>query len=599
MKLKIRHILIGLAISCTLAAGALDLPVRRVNGKDYYVYTVQRNESLLDVANKLDITRDEIINCNPGAADGVKMGQKLYLPVSDFAENNDKVAGATSDGTMLRYKVGKGETLFGIAYRFGVTPDEIAELNPNVNAGVKAGDIIMIPAAGQKNRTESARELPKAQHVTEAKPVIAPEGTVADNGERRLRPVNPPVVYVDPDSVDTDEVPEADTMEVESRIGVVDVDVDEPVAGDTARIALMMPLMLEGDELAGRQSKHSLDFVRGFLLGVRSMSRSVQPTEISIIDTRESAEVIGGVMCSDSMRDVDVIIAPEDPASLKPVVDGADGLDTYILNLFAIQDTTYMTDGQVIQANIPAKLMYAKAAEALMSIYDGYKPVFLISKGGRVEKLPFTDYVRGLYAEMGVEPIDIAYEGMLSHGDLENLDVTEKYVFIPGSGSVAEFNKFARALLALRDDFADPSYVGLFGYPDWTAFRSEALDNLHRLGATVYSRFYNNETNPDTRMFNAEYERQYGARPLEQVPSQAQLGYDTARYLLTNINNNGGLYTPENQPLYTGLQSSFLLMSDNDYNSNEQEEITGGPVNQALYIITFIPGAESVDIKVL
>ena len=69
--------------------------------------------------------------------------------------------------------------------------------------------------------------------------------------------------------------------------------------------------------------------------------------------------------------------------------------------------------------------------------------------------------------------------------------------------------------------------------------------------------------------------------------------------LLTNINNNGGLYTPENQPLYTGLQSSFLLMSDNDYNSNEQEEITGGPVNQALYIITFIPGAESVDIKVL
>ena len=40
-------------------------------------------------------------------------------------------------------------------------------------------------------------------------------------------------------------------------------------------------------------------------------------------------------------------------------------------------------------------------------------------------------------------------------------------------------------------------------------------------------------------------------------------------------------------------------MSDNDYNSNEQEEITGGPVNQALYIITFIPGAESVDIKVL
>ncbi|MDE6333832.1 MAG: hypothetical protein K2L77_04200, partial [Muribaculaceae bacterium] len=222
-----------------------------------------------------------------------------------------------------------------------------------------------------------------------------------------------------------------------------------------------------------------------------------------------------------------------------------------------------------------------------------------ISKGGRVEKQPFTDYVRGLYAEMGVEPLEVEYEGMLTRSDLEHLDVDGRYVFIPGSGSVAEFNKFARALISLRDDFADPASVGLFGYPDWTAFRGEALDNLHRLNATVYSRFFNDESKYDTRMFNAEYERQYRTRPIEEVPSQAQLGYDTARYLITNINNNGGLYTPEDQPLFTGLQSSFLLMSDNEYNTNEKEEIIGAPVNQTLYIVTFRPGVESVDIKVL
>ena len=595
MKLTIRHIIFGIAMGCTLVSAALDLPVRRVNGKDYYVYTVQRNESLIDVSDKLGITRDDIINSNPSAVDGVKMGQKLSLPVSEFTDDNDSTSGATADGTQLRYKVGKGETLFGIAYRFGVTPDEIAELNPRVNAGVKAGDIILIPAGGKDRQAAQDKELPKAAKVTEAKPVIAPEGTVADNGERRLRPVRPAVGPVQPADDGDDEDAVSDEA-VNETVEVVDIDEAD---ADTARIALMMPLMLEGGELAGKQSRHSLDFVRGFLIGVRSMSDKCRPVEISIIDTRESPEVIGGVLGSDSMRDVDVIIAPEDAASLRPVVEASAGLDTYILNLFAIQDTSYMADGRVIQANIPAKLMYEKAAEALMSVYDGYRPVFLISKGGRVEKLPFTDYVRGLYAEMGVEPMEIAYEGMLSRGDLESLDVTGRYVFIPGSGSVAEFNKFARAIISLRDDFADPSSVGVFGYPDWTAFRGDALDNLHRLNATVYSRFFNDESNYDTRMFNAEYERRYGTKPIEQVPSQAQLGYDTARYLLANINANGGLYTPENQPLYTGLQSSFLLMSDNEYNSNEKEEITGGPVNQTLYIITYRPGVESVDIKVL
>jgi len=597
MKFNIRNILLGVAVGCAVAAVALDLPVRRVNGKDYYVYTVQRGESLIDVANKLGITRDDIVGANPGAVDGIKLGQKLYLPVSDFSEADDRLPGATADGSQLRYKVGKGETLFGIAYRFGVTPDEIAELNPKVNAGVKSGDVILIPATGKSVQTAKSDTLPEAKNLVKPVYVESDGDAVVDDSPRRLRPVNPPVAVVSAEEDDTEEVL-TDTSEHRLRPVNPPVKMVENEYADSAKIAMLMPLMLD-DIQNGRLSKHSIDFVRGFMLGVKSMSETSLPVEISVFDTRESPEVIAGVLSSDNLRDVDVIIAPEDAASLHPVADAASKLDAYVLNLFAIQDTTYMTDPQMIQANIPAQLMYEKAAEALMSVYDGYKPVFLISKGGRVEKLPFTNYVRGLYAEMGVEPIEMAYDGMLSYADLEGLDVTEKYVFIPGSGSVAEFNKFARALIAFREDFADRASVGLFGYPDWTAFRGDALDNLHRLGATIYSRFYYDENNSDTRMFNARFEQYYGVKPLEQVPSQALLGYDVARYLLINIKNNSGLYTPENQPVFTGLQSSYLFMTGNEYNNTEKDETMGGPVNQALYIITFIPGGESVSVKVL
>ena len=54
MNLSLRHILIGLSIMAAVPSTiALDLPIKRINGKDYYYYQVKRNESLLSIAEDL------------------------------------------------------------------------------------------------------------------------------------------------------------------------------------------------------------------------------------------------------------------------------------------------------------------------------------------------------------------------------------------------------------------------------------------------------------------------------------------------------------------------------------------------------------------
>jgi len=52
------------------------------NGKQYYLYTVQKSEGFYSIGKRFEITNDEIIEANPEAALGLKLGQTLKIPVS-------------------------------------------------------------------------------------------------------------------------------------------------------------------------------------------------------------------------------------------------------------------------------------------------------------------------------------------------------------------------------------------------------------------------------------------------------------------------------------------------------------------------------------
>ena len=78
---------------------------------------------------------------------------------------------------------------------------------------------------------------------------------------------------------------------------------------------------------------------------------------------------------------------------------------------------------------------------------------------------------------------------------------------------------------------------------------------------------------------------------MQVVPSQAMLGYDTARYLITNMRANGGTVDPEHPARYTGLQSTFIFDQSTDTEENQPGEPTlQGPVNTALYLINYLQG---------
>lgn len=459
MKILLRPLLIAVIVLLTgLGASALDLPVQTVRGKDYYIYKVEKNESVYAISKRLGISREDIVRHNPQAADGVTKKMVLMFPCDEYT-----------------------------------TP------------------------------------------------------------------------------VEEEVVVEVDTV------------VAEPVVEVRPSIAVVLPFGLNAAE-PSRRNKMSLDFYKGFLLGVDTLAARCRPLDIKVYDSEDPA------FDPAIAAEASVTVAPDSETIIAALAEAAAPKGNYVLNTLVVADSLYLTNSAVVQANIPQRMMYNLAVDAFEQEYEGYTPVILRSTSGRNDKEAFTTYLLDRLQQKGIEAIVLEYQNSLLAAELEEkLPAGRHYVVVPSSGSLSEFNKFCYVLKSYRERLAataaealadDPestptSSLRVFGYPDWTAFRGDALEMLGRLEATVYSRFFDNFDSFNTNSLEQAFRARYGTPIIESVPSQALLGYDTACYLLRNIMLNGS-YNPLDPPQFLGEQSVFSF-----------EKIAAGYCNASLFIITY------------
>ena len=159
IKIAITSLLCCLAMS--VAAQLSNLPTKTMNGKEYYVYKVVQGEGFYNVSKKLNISKEDIIKYNPSAKNGLKRGQILFIPVDDSASTESGGTNAPFEHTIKR-----GETLYAIAKMYGVTVDEISQLNPGSIKRINAGDKLLIP---QKEGSKKASSTTTAQSTSKSK----------------------------------------------------------------------------------------------------------------------------------------------------------------------------------------------------------------------------------------------------------------------------------------------------------------------------------------------------------------------------------------------------------------------------------------------
>ncbi len=120
-------------------------------------YTVQSGDTLAAIADRFNVTVDEIISANNiQNADVISIGQQFIIPTgSGGGTGTGTAAGASTSGATgttsadgSTYTVASGDTLASIANRFNVDLDDLVAANNIENQDViSVGQVLNIPSS--------------------------------------------------------------------------------------------------------------------------------------------------------------------------------------------------------------------------------------------------------------------------------------------------------------------------------------------------------------------------------------------------------------------------------------------------------------------
>lgn len=128
------------------AMGARAQEVRVVEGEKYLVHTVAAGETLYGITKHYAVDLPAVTKANPGAAEGLSIGQVLLIPMADRSKKEIRSAPALEQGALV-HTVTKRETLYGIAKQYGVTQEALTNSNPDLSFGLRPGMHLRIPVA--------------------------------------------------------------------------------------------------------------------------------------------------------------------------------------------------------------------------------------------------------------------------------------------------------------------------------------------------------------------------------------------------------------------------------------------------------------------
>lgn len=544
-----------------------NLPTIRINGQILYYYDTQSGDNIYTIAEKLGVSVEDIRSSNPSVSDGIKPRMRLFFPTDIKSTAKGNSVGP------LTHVVTKGESIYGIAHKYGITMDELIAMNPLAKDGLKAGmrltitpdeDAVSADAINDHDSKEDVAETPVAQ---QPEPELVVEEPIAEE--------IPLTSDISPNPLEEDLLTEdANDNTIDEPI------ISIPVIEQEMNVAIILPFLLN-EEKIGRQTQLYTEFYKGFLLAADSLNLPGRtPIRLHAYDSAANLDSVKAIMQRPEMASMDMIVAPDNIAQLHAIAENMPGTAN-ILNVFAVKDSSYQTTPGMIQTNIPHSMMYRHAIEGFLETYPDATPIFVSRQGGRTDKESFTDELKAKLSSIGRVYKTIHYDNYLADANLEEFSPeTESYVFIPVSGNRDEFNRILHAIKALKDRATDPSYVQVFGYPEWATFRGEQFDEICDLETTIYSRYFPVEHDADAEQVNKAFKNAYGVGVIDkQMPVLGILGFDTGRMIIEGLRTKAG---HGNFPTdFSGIQTGMKLEQDNEY---------GGLFNNVLFIITYRPG---------
>lgn len=487
--------------------------IQKENQPSFSVHNVEKGETLYSISRLYGISVDEIIRLNPDVKDGVKIGKKLIIPpvYSNTAIKSNSVEGRNLK--FITHKVEKKETLYSISKQYGVTHEEIVRLNPNLNDGLKAGMILIIPPAFTNTAVEKD------------------DSTCVDSS----------IVSVS----SLDSISDIEKLFVRSKTPKKEINV-----------AIALPFQLsktaEKTKIDGNTKKF-LEFYQGFLIAVDSLRKTGLTYNIYTYDSGKNEAEIKQILEKEELKNMDLLIGPAYTSQIKPMADFALQNNVKLIIPFSSKSDETLLNPNIFQINPPVdKSNYQMAELFIKQFKDKNIVLWRFKNASDDDKKTFADTLSAMLTAKGVAFKTVMFDNIATiRAALVN---DKENVVVPMTTSQVALSQALPMVNMLQ---TDKRKVVLFGFTEWQNYQSISKD-LYVLPTYYISPFHIDFTNPELRSYLAKFRHYYNAEPFNSQPQYGLIGYDIAMYFSKAISTQGHDFEFAKDPVSAStLQTKF------------------------------------------
>lgn len=484
------------------AAATLNYPTIVENGKEYYLYKVQKSEGYYAISRKFDVTIKEIVDANPMEG-GLKLGQELKIPTGNVVKVEKNPDHSRSKN--LVHVVEKGETLYSLAKKYGVKVDDLKKLNPGCDP-LSIGFELKIPSdINTTSKPDKRHDKHERAYADEKqKPAEAEPQSVTPMEAMTETPLEASAA----DSLSTDSIPQ-ETFYRNPQ--------------NSVRMAVLMPFNINSGYDADEKF---VDFYRGCLIAADSLSALGMNVTIDAYDIGKTKESLIKTLQNRELSKADIIIGPAYTAQIQYVSDYAKRHKIKAVIPFSNNVPQVNSNKYLFQIVSPQNLFFESLATECAERWKG-KHVLIVepdSAGIRYNKREFTDLLIPKLEANGTKHMYIAdtkVAGQVNNYIAEAGDKDEVIVIIPTSNHV-KLTQIADHIEQIKSN-----NVSIFGFPEWNDVMHKDIYNKPMY---MFTNYWLRFDDPATIDFYNRYNSKFGVPPAQNNPSYSIFGFDITLY---------------------------------------------------------------------
>lgn len=397
-----------------------------VGGVEYYMHHVKKGETLYGISKAYHVSVEEITKKNPEVNDGLQAEMVIGIPVVEISANEVQSAQNEMDGNSGKpqvsnafdgnYTVGKGETLYVIAKRFGIDLADFKAINPGLTNEPAEGTVIKVPSIRNEEEylvhkvelNEKTSSLLRKWKVDEGtfRTLNPAVGTHVFSEQMvlipidKVEPLDIPAVVIDDVIPEEEQQPEEQTVEQPDEPVIID---EEPVfASDCAeksgnaqeryKVALLIPLYLYdvnsiavSPESVAKSKKARpfsfLQFYEGFMVAMDSLTNHYGlRVDLRVIDVTENTGTAQSAIEQLENHPVDIIIGPFFSKSFDVVQQYAKEHEILIVNPLSTRESIVEGNPYVVKLKPSPSAQLSQLASLINRYYGDANVSILCQK---------------------------------------------------------------------------------------------------------------------------------------------------------------------------------------------------------------------------